>query len=889
MNFMEKLNDDYKLFNESGEPNLNNKNLGFEINGKNVLQACSNSENAIPIIAESPVFDATINEVTKLYDKPDLIASNSDIQKLFTYDNVIFSNLCKNKSAFNSIFNKIGLDKLLQLGKKTGNTNLLLSILSTADNYVKNTPNKDEIPDEVLTPTFDIMKKCITLNDRNAPLMSKVLDLGTTLHTDKLKPKVNELNLIKSMNNDINKFNGDHKYLNSCLNTLSKLTKDSPINGQESLDCGLLQKLNEQVSNIVKEGPEKYEEKKGANEEGNGYLKTCLNLSKLYNNLVKNDLNNVDKFNNMGITENTVNMLSVFNEKLEPKKEEEKEKAPEEGEKDEKKIIKEKEKDDDINNMKPSEMVRGIINNCAGTLEQITVPPSSGEYLSNKTNFGDTINKSLENANNNKDPDYINSVLRALSNYVYNENGKNYSKLDLPLLYKILKELQSTFYANPDILTNINCIAGSLVKNLKDKEYTKKFYDLIPESTKLQDYNVDLVNMALKLMYDGLVKKPYLIEEVYDETVPNVQNLLKLYKDNPVVQENAYKILSLFAKNNVFSSGMIANGILDDIKDTLEKISFSENLRADVRNLKTEICKLLKNLANDKENCPKIADEIMGNLVNDINEKGFTDEGQAILPLLDTLLKNNNCIPSFVQYKGIDACVKLLNENEANTECIPSCLSILKNISNSSDEYKKMLQDKKTPDLINKIIKKVGAYDKKIEFEARQLLFNVNLCKIELEDPDTIGVAEIKINEPIPPEVRNFLTNGKQVKIINDHGDVKEMQLLFSQDLMKVSAKKIKSTLPPKPKYIINTPTIKKILKGHGTDAFKKSKGLFRKIPAPEICFSIIGPTTVDGVKSLNVQCESEKDVDKWIKYLQIVINYFKKTHAIKGTVIVKK
>ena len=115
------------------------------------------------------------------------------------------------------------------------------------------------------------------------------------------------------------------------------------------------------------------------------------------------------------------------------------------------------------------------------------------------------------------------------------------------------------------------------------------------------------------------------------------------------------------------------------------------------------------------------------------------------------------------------------------------------------------------------------------------------------------------------------------------------MQLIFSQDLMKVSAKKVKSTLPPKQKYVIETHTIKKILKGHGTDAFKKSKGLFRKIPPPEICFSIIGPTTVDGIKSLNVQCQTEQEVDKWIKYLSIVINYFKKTHTIKGAVIVKK
>ena len=529
--------------------------------------------------------------------------------------------------------------------------------------------------------------------------------------------------------------------------------------------------------------------------------------------------------------------------------------------------------------------------NCAQALEQITVPPSSNEYLANKTNFGDTMNKTLENENN--EPEYLISGLHSLGNYLYQESGKNYSKLDLPELYKLCKDLQSKYYSNPEILTNVNAISGSLVKNLKDdskgKEYTKKFYDLIPESMKVQDYNPDLVLMSLKLMHDGLVKKPYLVDEVYDETVPNVLNLLKLYKDNPEIQENAYKVLSLFAKNNVFASSMLSNGLLDVIKDTLENPLFSDTLKDEVIELKSEIFKLLNSLSNNKENCPKISDELMGNLVSDLNEKGYNEEGKIIVPLLDNLLQNKNCVPPFVQYKGIDALVNLLNNNDTNVELISKVFSMLKNIANASDEYKKILQEKKVPDLINRIIKKIGPYDKKLEFEGRQLLFNVNLCKIELEDPNSIGVDDIKIVEPIPPEVRNFLTSGKQVKIINDHGDVKQMQLIFSPDLMKVSGKKLKSNLPPKPKYIIDTPTIRKILKGHGTDAFKKSKGLFRKIPPPEICFSIIGPTTVDGMKSLNVQCESEKEVDRWIKYLQIVINYFKKTHTIKSSVIIKK
>ena len=160
---------------------------------------------------------------------------------------------------------------------------------------------------------------------------------------------------------------------------------------------------------------------------------------------------------------------------------------------------------------------------------------------------------------------------------------------------------------------------------------------------------------------------------------------------------------------------------------------------------------------------------------------------------------------------------------------------------------------------------------------------------MKLEDPNSIGLGNIKIEDPIPPEVRNFLTNGKQVKIINNNGDVKQMQLIFNNDLKKVMAKKIKSNLPPKPKYIIETHTIKKILKGHGSEAFKKSGGLFHKAPKPNVCFCIIGPTDVEGTKMLNIVCENESEVDKWISYIEIVINYFRKNKTIKGAVVINK
>ena len=889
MDFMEKLDDDFKLFKEDGEPDTDNKNIGFAVNSKNVLQACSNSDNAIPIISESPVLDSTIEEVTKLYDKPEVIAKNEDVKKLFNYDNLIFSNLCKDKKTFGDIFNKIGLDKLLDIGKKSSNPNLLDAILNMLNNYIKNAEKKEDIPEEILEPTLEIMKKCGTLDQRTAPLMSKVLLLSGKLYNEKLKPKIDSLNLVDGMNKDIEKFEGNHDYLNSCLNNLAKFTKEDASNGQKALNCGLLKKLNDQVSAIINEGPEKYEEKKDSNEndDENGYLKTCHNLAKLYNNLVHNDMDNVDKFNKMGITDNTINMLDHFNEKVEPKTEEEKQKEKER-ESLEKKEEKDKEENEDLT---PEEMIRDIMKNCASTMDQITVPPDSNEFLANKTNFNDTMNKTLENDKNEKE--FVVTSLHSLGNHLYSENGKNYTKLDLPRLYKLLKNLQSKYYSDPEVLTNTNYISGALVKNLKDdakgKEYTKKFYDLIPETTKCQDNNPDLVNLAMKLMHDGLMKKPYLVDEVYEETVPNIMNLLKLYKDNPEIQENGYKILSLFAKKPQHASGMVNNGLLDIIKETIENPLFNDSLKENAKGLKSTLYKMLKSLVTEDDNKPKVSDELMENLIPVIDDKGYNEEGKDVVELLNSLVMNKKSVPPFVQYKGIDSSVKLLSDNDSNIELIPILLSLFKSVANTSDEYKKMMKEKKLPDVINRVIKKVGVYDKKIEFDGRQLIFSINLIKINLEDPNSIGVEDYNIVEPIPSEVRNFLTSGKQVKIINNHGDVKQMQLIFSADLMKISAKKVKSTLPPKQKYIIETHTIKKILKGHGTDAFKKSKGLFRKIPPPEICFSIIGPTTVDGVKALNVQCENEKEVDKWLKYLSVVINHFKKTHTIKGTVIVKK
>ena len=54
-------------------------------------------------------------------------------------------------------------------------------------------------------------------------------------------------------------------------------------------------------------------------------------------------------------------------------------------------------------------------------------------------------------------------------------------------------------------------------------------------------------------------------------------------------------------------------------------------------------------------------------------------------------------------------------------------------------------------------------------------------------------------------------------------------------------------------------------------------------------CLTIIGPTTTDGVRALNIEFETEEENNKWIAYLEMVINFFRKNQTIRNAVTIKK
>ena len=56
-----------------------------------------------------------------------------------------------------------------------------------------------------------------------------------------------------------------------------------------------------------------------------------------------------------------------------------------------------------------------------------------------------------------------------------------------------------------------------------------------------------------------------------------------------------------------------------------------------------------------------------------------------------------------------------------------------------------------------------------------------------------------------------------------------------------------------------------------------KNVNIFLKTaPRPEKCFSIIGEMTVNGEKSINIECETAEEASKWIDSLEMVANFIK-------------
>jgi hypothetical protein len=924
LNLLEKMCEDYKNEKLKGVNNNDNNYLtNFISKGKFILKECSQSEKASIKILDSPIFQSIVSEIMELDENPKAMNTSNYIKKIFIYDTAVISNVCMNSKSYEQIINKLEIDTILLLGTKTGNVILLEYIINMTFYHLSVNYRKIDLQlnDELFCSICAVIEKIIRNKNRSSILMVKALNLICLLYNQNSCQNLDKLQLLESMNNDMDIFSTNEEYILSILNCLNIIIKINPQNIDRCFEIDLIKKIKKSVYELSRDNTEKYS-------------KIICKLTELYYHIIKNKPENSNKMCEFDITKNIVKFIDIFDKKVEPKSEKEKEiemkqnqlellsnSANNDSVKNDNSIKNNNDNTGSDNNNNENALneelyevlslispksiilqdkkvqkvnyIRAILMNCINFLNIITENPEVNNYISSNTQFNKCIIASIKNENN--DNNYLIIAIHCLDNYIRSEAGNILLKTQIYELYSILKNLQSKCYSNSTLLININYLAGAIILNSDEKNNSNLFFDLVAESIKCQDWNENLIKIALKIMNEGLDKKP-LVDKVNEQIISHVTNILKSYQDNYEIQINSYKLLTYFANDeHVLAFSNIINSLLKQIKQSLSNILINNNEESENKaKIRKTLYNLIIFLANISQYVENINNEIIIPFIKELDDFGINEEtnGAYIINIFDHLFKNKTFIETFMLNEGLDSLIKVLKTIDSSfhdVNLILQLFSILKKILMFNDDYKIMMQNLKMKDIINKIIKETSNYDKKIEFEGKSLLFLIGIAKKQLEQVEDLGITEIKIFEPIRPEIKNYLTSGKQLKLINDHGEIKEKQLLFTQDLLKVQAKLIKSNFPTKPKYVIETNNIKAIIKGHGTDAFKKSGGLFRSIPKPELCFSIIGPRMENGlVKTLNVVCKSEKEVDKWINYMEIVINHFQKKKFI-GNVIIKK
>ena len=499
----------------------------------------------------------------------------------------------------------------------------------------------------------------------------------------------------------------------------------------------------------------------------------------------------------------------------------------------------------------------------------------------------------------------LNKIIDIFSKKIINEENKN--NINLIYLSEVLKELQSIFYSNSEILKKIEIICNLIINNIEDNEEIQLFIEIMIESLTYNDNNnkSNMLIISLKLINNILKKYSFLIDSVYDITIPKIFNILNLSKYNDIsVQYFCYNILIIFIYNRVFSYDLVNKGLLINIKEVLQQIQYkNNNIIINEKNLDInevneisnisyndlikEIYILLKELTNVNSNLMKISQELMEILLNEFLNNNYSEDQYLDIKInfFEILMKKENkCIDSFIEYKGIECILKLLKKNENNKDMILKLFHLLNIILTYNKSYNKIMINLKYHEYIKEIIDKMGSKEKEIDFNGKSLLFLIDFDKSSLEEIEEYDFNTIKLKKKLAPPscAVNFLNSGKIVTIVNELGEIKKKYLYFTQDFLKVIAKSTKSNKPPKKKYIINTINITSIIKGYGTEAFKKSKRFYRSAPELDKCFSIIAfDPNGGGEQSINVICDKKSETNKWIRYIKDIIIFLQENKRI--------
>ena len=834
LSFIEKINkkEEYQIY----------------LSALDVVKNCTYCENAVQELTSSSYFDLFIEEILKFYENLETIKDNKDNMICFYYDNIILNNITKYNQGYESLYNKIGFEKILNIAKNTNNINMLNFIIISLNNKLENSKEKDELKiSELIKDIIFICKKIFDLDSENKKVENiiQIFNLISKLYTKENESLFTDLNIIKIINTSFDKYKNNSDYIKSVINLLKML---STINGnyfKEINDNNLINKISEQI-NIVESNDD---------------------LIKIYSDLLCSLLTmeeNKKEFFPSDILKNIVDSINKYSEKIDSNDENTEQ-------------MENKANIPDENSIK---MYNSILNNYLRIINYFSSNEKSPDIINEKylNIILNTIKKTKLDISN------IILSLGCLNFYFIKTQKEEWKNEDIQNVYLILNTMKETYNSNSDILINICILIGSILKGLSLKFLIERFYSLVIDCINCQESNEKLVASNLSIIKEYLTKNKELESEVFENTEKVVMNLLKIYPKNFSIIINSYEILSLFSQMNAFAHILVQADLINLIKSTLsnKEIDINDEQKNELRLIIYKLLSYLSNL-NDKDINQKISLELMENFVNDLKIENYSEYLCENTKILVYLFKNKLSIETFIQNSGLEAIISCLDKFSENKNLIYNIFIILRDIMFSSNENKEKIKSLNIKDKIQNILDKSDDKNKRMKMEGKILIYNISYIKKEKSKENTKDklpfLEYIEKEKIIKNNIYNNITKGIQIRAPNPKGKIKEFNLCFSPDLMKIYLKKPKSgNIPPKPKYTIETPLVKDVIQNYEITNFKKG-GLINKIPEKHLCFAI-EQELIEGQKSpktLIIICNNNTETNLIWGSVEIIVDYIKR------------
>ena len=834
LSFIEKINkkEEYQIY----------------LSALDVVKNCTYCENAVQELTSSSYFDLFIEEILKFYENLETIKDNKDNMICFYYDNIILNNITKYNQGYESLYNKIGFEKILNIAKNSNNINMLNFIIISLNNKLENSKEKDELKiSELIKDIIFICKKIFDLDSENKKVENiiQIFNLISKLYTKENESLFTDLNIIKIINTSFDKYKNNSDYIKSVINLLKML---STINGnyfKEINDNNLINKISEQI-NIVESNDD---------------------LIKIYSDLLCSLLTmeeNKKEFFPSDILKNIVDSINKYSEKIDSNDENTEQ-------------MENKANIPDENSIK---MYNSILNNYLRIINYFSSNEKSPDIINEKylNIILNTIKKTKLDISN------IILSLGCLNFYFIKTQKEEWKNEDIQNVYLILNTMKETYNSNSDILINICILIGSILKGLSLKFLIERFYSLVIDCINCQESNEKLVASNLSIIKEYLTKNKELESEVFENTEKVVMNLLKIYPKNFSIIINSYEIISLFSQMDVFAHILVQADLINLIKSTLsnKEIDINDEQKNEMKLIIYRLLSYLSNL-NDKDINQKISLELMENFVNDLKIENYSEYLCENTKILVYLFKNKLSIETFIQNSGLEAIISCLDKFSENKNLIYNIFIILRDIMFSSNENKEKIKSLNIKDKIQNILDKSDDKNKRMKMEGKILIYNISYIKKEKSKENTKDklpfLEYIEKEKIIKNNIYNNITKGIQIRAPNPKGKIKEFNLCFSPDLMKIYLKKPKSgNIPPKPKYTIETPLVKDVIQNYEITNFKKG-GLINKIPEKHLCFAI-EQELIEGQKSpktLIIICNNNTETNLIWGSVEIIVDYIKR------------